>query len=270
MRVSLLFLTPLAALSLWAADPTQPVVVSAASPTVGLAPDSLATVYGPNLATQTVSAGNPPWPTSLGDMPGVTVADSAGKRWPVPLIFISPSQMNLYLPAGSATGPGTIEFPFTGLPPGVGAAALRIVPITLQTVAPAIFTANGTGNGVLAASAIRTSVVGGVQSPVPVFTCAAPGSCTPVPIDLGIDTPVYLSIYGTGLRGFTTVGTPLHPSVTIGGQSFPVSYAGPQPTVPGLDQVNVALPLSLRGAGLVDVSVAVAGVISNAGQIFIN
>ena len=62
----------------------------------------------------------------------------------------------------------------------------------------------------------------------------------------------------------------LHASVTIGGQSFPATYAGPQPTIPGLDQVNVALPLSLRGAGLVDVSVAVAGVISNAGQIFIN
>ena len=270
MRCSLLFLTPLTALSLWAADPTQPVVVSAASPQVGLAPDSLATVYGPNLATQTVSAGNPPWPTALGDMPGVTLVDSAGKRWPVPLIFVSSSQMNIYLPAGSATGPGTVEFPFTGLPPGVGAAALRIVPISLQAVAPGIFTTHGTGSGVLAATAIRTSPVGGLQVEIPVFTCAAPGSCTPVPIDLGIDTPVYLSLYGTGIRGWTTLAPRLNATVTIGGQSLPAAYAGPQPTVPGLDQVNVALPLSLRGAGLVDVSVTVAGATSNVGQIFIN
>lgn len=269
MRCSLFFLTPLAALSLWAAEPTQPVVVSAASPQVGLASDSLATVYGPNLTTQTASAGNPPWPTALGDMPGVTLVDSAGKRWPVPLIFVSPGQMNLYLPAGPVTGPGTVEFPFTGLGPGI-AAALRIVPITLQAVAPGIFTANGTGSGVLAATAIRTSPVGGPQVEIPVFMCTAPGSCTPVPIDLGLDTPIYLSLYGTGLRGWTTLAPRLNATVTIGGQSLPASYAGPQPTVPGLDQVNVALPLSLRGAGLVDVSVTVAGVTSNVGQIFIN
>lgn len=270
MRFALLFLTPLAALTLWAADPTQPVVVSAAGPRVGLAPDALATVYGPNLTTQTASAGNPPWPTALGDMPGVTLVDSAGNRWPVPLIFVSPRQMNLYLPAGPATGPGTVEFPFTGLPLGVGAAALRIVPVTLQAVAPGIFTANGTGSGVVAATAIRTSLAGGTQAEIPVFTCAAPGSCTPVPIDLGIDTPVYLSLYGTGIRGWMKLATAVNATVTIGGQSFPAAYAGPQPTVPGLDQVNVALPLSLRGAGLVNVSVTVAGVTSNVGQIYIN
>ena len=82
MRVSLLFLTPFAVLGLWAADTTQPVVVSGppAACKAGITPDSLATIYGPNLATQTVPAGNPPWPTALGDMPGVTLVDSAGTR----------------------------------------------------------------------------------------------------------------------------------------------------------------------------------------------
>ena len=37
-----------------------------------------------------------------------------------------------------------------------------------------------------------------------------------------------------------------------------------------LDQVNVPLPLSLRGAGLVNASVTAAGVTSNIGQIYIN
>jgi uncharacterized protein (TIGR03437 family) len=270
VRVSSLLLTPLAALTLWAADPTQPVVVSAASPQVGLAPDSLATVYGPNLTTQTVSAGSPPWPTSLGDMPGVTLIDSAGKSWLVPLIFVSPNQMNIYIPAGPALGPAKMEFPVTGLPPGVGAAALRIVPVTLQNVSPGIFTANGTGSGVLAATAIRTSLVADLQTSVPVFTCSAAGSCAPVPIDLGIDTPIYLSLFGTGIRGWQNIGTPLNTTVTIGNQSFPALYAGPQPTTPGLDQVNVPLSLSLRGAGLVNVSVTAAGITSNIGQIYIN
>ncbi len=269
MRISLLFLTPLAALTLWAADPPQPVVVSAASSHVGIAPDSLAIIYGPNLTIQTVSAGNPPWPSRLGDMPGVTLIDSAGKSWPLQLVFVSPGQMNVYIPAGPAPGPANVEFPFTGLPPGV-TAALRIVPVTLQTVAPGIFTADGTGSGVLAATAIRESPVGPGQFPVPVVSCTTAGSCSPVPIDLGIDTAVYLSIYGTGIRGWANIGTPLNTTVTIGNQSIPASYAGPQPTFPGLDQVNVPLTLALRGAGLVNVSVNAAGITSNVGQIYIN
>jgi uncharacterized protein (TIGR03437 family) len=96
------------------------------------------------------------------------------------------------------------------------------------------------------------------------------GNCQPVPIDLGVDTPIYLSLYGTGIRGWSTIGTPLNTTVNIGGQSFPAAYAGPQPTVPGLDQVNVPLSLNLRGAGLVNVTVTAAGVTSNAGQIYIN
>jgi uncharacterized protein (TIGR03437 family) len=266
VRVSLLLLTPVFALNIWAADSNQPVVVSAASPQVGIAPDSLATIYGPNLTTQTASATGPPWPTSLGDMPGVTLIDAAGKTWPVPLIFVSPSQMNLYIPAGAATGPANIEFPFTGLPLGV-AAALRIVPTTLTPVAPAIFTADCTGSGVLAASAILISPPG--QFPVTVFTCTAPGTCNPVPIVLGVDTPIYLSIYGTGIRGWTRIGPPLNVTVQIDNQSLPASYAGPQPDIPGLDQVNVGLPLTLRGVGLVSVSVTAAGHTSNVGQVYI-
>jgi uncharacterized protein (TIGR03437 family) len=270
MRTSLSYLTPLfcltpvLALSLWAADPNQPVIVSAASSQVGIAPDSLATIYGPNLTTQTVAAGSPPWPTTLGDMPGVTLIDSAGKSWPLPLIFVSPSQMNVYIPAGVATGPAQIEFPVTGLPPGF-AAALRIVPTTLTTVAPAVFTADGTGVGVLAAISLQISPVG--QFWAPVFTCTAPGSCTPAPFGLGIDTPIYLVIFGTRIRGWASVGTALNTTAQIGNLSLPASYAGPQPTIPGLDQINVPVPLNLRGAGLINVSVTADGVTSNVGQI---
>ena len=48
---------------------------------------------------------------------------------------------------------------------------------------------------------------------------------------------------------------------------MPVLYAGPQPTWPGLDQVNVPLSLALRGKGLVDVVVTADGAASNAVQI---
>jgi uncharacterized protein (TIGR03437 family) len=267
MRILLLCVTPLAAVTLWSADTTAPVAVNAANPQAGIAPDSLASIYGSQLATQTVAAGNPPWPTSLGGVNGVTLVDSAGKSWPVPLIFVSPTQMNVWIPPGPSLGPANLGFTSTGGPPDAPV-PLRTVPLNLQTVAPALFTADGTGLGVLAASAVQVSPIG--QFPVTVFTCSAPGSCSPVPIGLGVDTPVYLSLYGTGIRNWANIGTALNAYVTIGTETFPAAYAGPQPTIPGLDQVNVPLSLSLRGAGLVDVSLTVAGMTTNAGQIMVN
>jgi uncharacterized protein (TIGR03437 family) len=57
--------------------------------------------------------------------------------------------------------------------------------------------------------------------------------------------------------------------VKIGNTIVDTTYVGPQGQIPGLDQVNVPLPLSLRGSGLVNVTVTVNGVTSNAVQIAI-
>ena len=57
-------------------------------------------------------------------------------------------------------------------------------------------------------------------------------------------------------------------SVLIGGLSLPVAYAGPQAD-PGLDQVNVQIPLSLAGIGDTTISVVVDGVPSNTAHITI-
>ena len=262
---TLVLLTPLAALSPWGADPNPPIVLSAASAQAGIAPDSLASIYGDQLDSQTQAAGNPPWPTNLGDMPGVFVVDSAGERHNASLIFVSPSQMNIWIPAGTALGPAMVEFPVSGLPLGEGAAALRIVPVNIQKVAPGIFTADASGSGVVAATAVRVNADGS-QFPVQVFGCSQQYTCSATPIDTGIDTPVYLSLYGTGIRGASSLA---NVSVTIGTLTLPATYAGPQPSIPGLDQVNVLLPITLRGAGLVNIAVTVDSVTSNTGQIAI-
>jgi uncharacterized protein (TIGR03437 family) len=55
--------------------------------------------------------------------------------------------------------------------------------------------------------------------------------------------------------------------VTIGTTKIQPIYSGPEGVIPGLDQVNVPLSLNLRGSGLVDVTVTVDGVASNAVQI---
>jgi uncharacterized protein (TIGR03437 family) len=70
-----------------------------------------------------------------------------------------------------------------------------------------------------------------------------------------------LILYGTGIRN---VSSPSKVTATINSISVPVSYAGPQPTFMGLDQVNVLLTLTLRGAGEVPIIITVDGQSSNA------
>jgi uncharacterized protein (TIGR03437 family) len=47
----------------------------------------------------------------------------------------------------------------------------------------------------------------------------------------------------------------------------PFQYAGAQPEWDGLDQINIELPLRLRGAGEVDVVIEADGILSNTARI---
>jgi uncharacterized protein (TIGR03437 family) len=209
--------------------------VSSASGYGVIAPDSLASIFGASFPG--------------GDI-NLTIGGKVAK-----VIYASATQINFLVP--------------TDVPPGSAVITLQgntLSNATVATVAPGLFTANGNGSGVAAATAIRQVIPTKIQSDVPVFTCATPGNCTPAPINVGVDAPVYLSFYGTGIRNFSSLS---NVSVTIGGVAVPVLYAGPQNTYPGLDQVNVPLPLSLRGKGEVDVILTVDGVASNAVRIAI-
>ncbi len=247
-----------------AADNSVPVITSAASPQIGIAADSLASIFGPHISNMNQVAPGPPWPTNFGDISTVNITDSANSIQQARILFISSEQMNIYLPPGLAPGPATVQFPTTNLPPGAGTAALRVIPVTIQKVAPSLFSVTGTGSGVAAATAVRVTIPTQIQSPVPVFQCDSAASCQAVPIDPGVDAPVYLSFYGTGIRGASALS---NVSVQIGSVAIHPTYAGPQSGTPGLDQVNVPLPVSLRGAGLVNVTVTVDGATSNPVQV---
>ena len=247
---NIFFLSFLAAAFIGEAGAQQQLtVVSAASPAVGVAADSLASVFGPSISTETTAAPSVPWPTMLGDISVVYVKDSAGQSQMAGVLFISPSQMNIYIPTGVAPGQATVSFPATGLPPGAGTAALRVVNISIQKTAPGLFSAAGTGTGVAAATAVRTVIPSPNQAPLPVFQCDQAGNCVPVPIVLGVDTPIYVSLFGTGIRNASSV------MVNIGTTSVQPTYGGPQGQYPGVDQVNFPLSLNLRGSGLVNVTV---------------
>lgn len=235
-------------LSLSSVNFAQPVAIaSAASSSAGLAPESLATVYGTNLATQTGMALATPWPTMLGGVT-VQVTDSAAVSRSAGLIYISPTQINFQIPTGTATGNAAVSIN-NGTP----------IPVQIQPAAPALFSVNS--RGVAAATAVAVAIPSTMQFPVPVFQCAdTPDSCGLVPIDPGLDRPVFLSFYGTGIRGRTSLAKV---TVTIGAVTEPAIYAGSQSQFPGLDQVNVGLPIPLRGAEEVNVFVTVDGIASN-------
>jgi uncharacterized protein (TIGR03437 family) len=87
------------------------------------------------------------------------------------------------------------------------------------------------------------------------------GTCVPVPIDLGAAADQSaLVLYGTGIR---TRNALADVTVNIGSQTLAPAYAGVAPVFVGLDQVNVALPRTLAGSGTVNLSVSVAGTVSN-------
>ena len=184
----------------------------------------------------------------------MSVRDSGGSELIAPLYYAGAGQVNFVVPEMARSGAARIS-----LLRGSELAALGSV--NIDSVAPSLFSANANGQGVAAAVATRVSA-DGAQSYQLVFTCGnTPGSCVPAPIDLASGTDeVYLSLYGSGIQhrsGLVAV------SVTIGGVSAEVLYAGPQPETPGLDQVNVKVPKSLAGRGEVDVVLAVDGKTAN-------
>jgi len=228
------------------------VVQSTAAPSSAVAASSIASLYGVNLAPEIAQAFSQPLPATLG---GVTlsVVDAAGAERGAPLLYVSPGQINFVVPDETVPGPATFVVR--------NGAASQTALAAVASVVPRLFSMNGTGSGVAAATAILTQAGNPqFQSPVQVFQCTASG-CTPVPIRLGIDTPIYVTFYGTGIRNRSSLA---NVTATINGMSVPVLYAGPTPEFAGLDQVNVALILGLRGSGESPVVLKVDGQISNA------
>ncbi len=212
--------------------------------------ESIASAFGTNFTAATAAAESSPPPTSLGGVT-VTVEDSAGVVRNAPLFFVSPTQVNFLLPDGTAPGAATIAI--------AGNTDSHRSELLIKPVAPGLFGAEG-----LAAANVFT-FRGGETLSTNTIQAGAGGSLELVPIDLGPDDQqVFLILYGTGIRHHAGVVTAKIASATI-----EAAYAGPQGTFAGEDQINIELPKSLRGAGLVDVVLSVDGQTTNTVKIHI-
>ncbi|MBI3426214.1 MAG: hypothetical protein HY011_25065 [Acidobacteria bacterium] len=230
---------------------TTTVSVLAASYQTTLAPDAIAALFGTQLATQTNTANSVPLPTTLG---GTRIFANGS---PAPLFFVSPTQTNYLLPASVVPGVNTQLVTVAGN--GI---------VSQQTLkafaeAPGVFTANASGSGGPAALWTRD----GVSS----FAVTNPdGSLNP------ITTGAFLILFGTGWRHAPDPVTNDDNGVgeivqaNFGGTIAPVAFAAAQGGLVGLDQMNVAIPTSLAGRGVVDLTITVNGMVANVVKVRIN
>jgi hypothetical protein len=89
--------------------------------------------------------------------------------------------------------------------------------------------------------------------------CQANG-CSSVGIDVGPDAQTFLELFGTGIRGRSSLA---NVTATIGGEHVDVLFAGAQGQFPGLDQVNLTLSQGLHTRGETDVVLTVDGQVAN-------
>ena len=221
---------------------------SAASAIPGVAPASIATLYAnfPFIAAQLASV-------------TVNVADSAGVNRPASLFYVSPTQVNLEIPAGTAPGKAVVLVASSG-PPVSGTALV-------QNVVPAIFLAGA--SAFPAAYAITYGPDNQPQPPLLVSACQSNG-CTPVPIPRPAGSRVFLELFATGIRNHVSpVVVALNGGQggnEMGSQNLTPAYAGAQGQFDGLDQVNVEitnLPALPAGA-LYNLFLKMDGFVSNA------
>lgn len=237
---------------------TRAVTVSAANFSAArLAHDQIVAAFGVGLATGTQTGNTVPLPTTLLGTT-IKVTDSAGTERTAPLFFVSPGQINFLVPTGTAAGTAVIR-----ITSGDGALSGGIV--TIAPTAPGLFSATANGRGLPAADVLRffsdnTFAVERLAALDP-----QTNQIVPLPIDLGPENErIFISLFGTGIRGRTAQA---NVRVQLDEVEAPVSFAGAQGSLVGLDQINIEIPRTLLGRGLVDLVLTVDGQTANLLQV---
>lgn len=237
---------------------STPVITVSAASYVGspgaLAPNSIVAAFGTQLAPGVEVAPSIPLPTTIRNTRVLV------NNVPAQLFFVSPNQINYLIPENTPAGDTEVVVSTT-LANGdqvVSRGQLRIAP-----TAPALFTADASGTGAPAALVGRIGENGqfGYDASPPYRPDpVTPGRLIPAPIDAGSETrPAFLVLYGTGLRN----AQPSSIRGVIGGLEIPVDYFGAVANYAGLDQINLRLPHTLKGRGLVELRIVVNGASSN-------
>jgi len=212
------------------------------------AAEQIVSLFGEGLADSLQIVDQLPLPTTLAGTT-VEVTDTAGTTRPCPLFFVSPAQINLQLPPGLTPGSAILTV-------RRGGDDFLSAEITIERVAPGLYSANARGAGVAAAQALRIGADGG-RTVEALFDSA---DLSPSPLDLGPEgEQVFLLLFGSGVRGFQS-----EVAASVGDEAVSVLGAGAQGQFVGLDQINIGpLPRSLVGRGEVEIVITVDGLPAN-------
>jgi len=206
-----------------------------------VAPGSIVSVFGSNLAPRADNAPNVPLPTVL---EGTSLRVNGV---PSPIYYVSPTQVNAQIPYEISPGAATVTL-------SAGANLLPPVPLTIQASAPGLFLSDQN-------RAVVQNQDGAVNGP---DHSAAPGSIVTAyvtgqgPLNLPIPS-------GNAAPSDPLIGAVTGISATIGGQNVEVTFAGMAPGLVGVFQVNLRIPALV--AGDYPLAIAVGPLTSNSGLI---
>jgi uncharacterized protein (TIGR03437 family) len=250
-----------AAISLIAQAPAvfQGGVVNGASfaldqPDKRVAPGSLISIFGSNLASSVALADSIPISTSLADVESVTFGGVAA-----PILSVGPGQINVQLPwEEMPPSSGTSNVAVVVTRKTAGASAPIQTPIGLYS--PGIFTAPASGAGQALALIFPDNAIAG-----PLNSISGRLTRPAKPGDIVI-------IYASGLGPVTTTPadgesapnsprTTVLPVVTVGGMTAEVQFSGLNSQFIGLYQINIVIPASAP-TGIVPLQIEIGGVTS--------
>ncbi|HKA00734.1 MAG TPA: Ig-like domain repeat protein, partial [Candidatus Solibacter sp.] len=232
-----------------------PVAVNSASfATTAIAPDQALTLFGVSGLVGDSIASSQPLPLSLNGF-SVNFTDSSGATRPAALfcVLASGAQINLVVPHDLVPGLAllTVQNPAGAITSAV----------TIAGTAPGIYAANADGRGVAVGQFVATHADGSQSFANTAVYDSTAAKWIPNAIDLQSESDQFaLILYGTGIQHRPQ---PESVKATVGGQEVAVLFSGPQPSFPGLDQVNLQIPRNLTGRGTVPVSLTVDGKAAN-------
>jgi uncharacterized protein (TIGR03437 family) len=231
-------------------------IVSAASfvpGAAGLAPGSLASLFGMSLASIAAGPSQIPLPVSLN---GVTVnVNTSSTPLSAPLVYASPQQINFQIPWEVPAPSQAIVVVNVG---GLNSPAAAL---SLGTASPGIFTLSQNGAGQGAILIANTATLAGPVSVAGAQPAAKGQAVSVFCTGLGAVSPPQVSGEPAPASLVNTTGMPL--TVTIGGQSAAVLFSGLAPGFVGLYQVNVTVPANAPSGNAVPLVLTIGGVSSN-------
>jgi uncharacterized protein (TIGR03437 family) len=217
--------------------------------TTTIAPGSLISIFGSNLASALTLADSVTLSTTLGDVNSVTINGVAA-----PLQFVSGGQINAQAPWELTPGQANVVVTRAGM-------ASQPTAAQVSMFSPALF-----GFNLGTAQAIAINVDGTIT--------ASPGAITGItshPAIAGDTVSFYASGLGPldnpppsdgagSLDQLRQTTTPL--TVMVGGVPAQVAFSGLSPQFVGVYQVNVVVPSGVTGGGAVPVQLMIGGVTS--------